>query len=393
MAKTYDEINAKIRKGEAVVVTAEEMIDVVRSRGAKAAARDVDVVTTGTFGPMCSSGALLNVGHTTPRMRIQRARLNGVEAYGGLAAVDLYIGATQLRDGDPMNAPFPGRFPYGGGHVIEALVRGEAVELAAESYGTDCYPRRELRRELRLRDLPDAVLWNPRNAYQNYNVAVNARGDREIYTYLGVLGPRLENAAFCSAGQLSPLLNDPRYRTIGIGTRVFLGGGGGYVSFAGTQHRPDVPRGANGVPTGGAGTLMLTGDLKGMSPSYLRGVSITGYGASLAVGVGVPIPILDEELALSTGVSDAEIFAPVIDYARDYPDNRPTPLASVSYAELRSGEITVAGRRVRTAAMSSYAKARDIAQELKAWIEGGRFLLGEPVQPLPGAPAGEGGAR
>jgi L-aspartate semialdehyde sulfurtransferase len=393
MAKTYDEINEKIRKGEAVVVTAEEMIDVVRSKGAGAAARDVDVVTTGTFGPMCSSGALLNVGHTTPRMKIQRARLNGVEAYGGLAAVDLYVGATQLREGDPENTPFPGRFPYGGGHVIEALVRGEAVELVAESYGTDCYPRRALKAELRLRDLPDAVLWNPRNAYQNYNVAVNARGEREIYTYLGVLEPGLANAVFCSAGQLSPLLNDPRYRTIGIGTRVFLGGGVGYVSFAGTQHHPDVPRTAGGVPTGGAGTLMLTGDLKGMSADYLRGVSMVGYGASLAVGVGVPIPILDEELALSTAVSDADIYAPVIDYARDYPENHPTPLASVSYAQLRSGEITVAGKRVRTAALSSYAKARDVAQALKSWIEAGRFLLGEPVQPLPGAGAAKGGAR
>jgi uncharacterized protein (DUF39 family) len=391
MTKSYEEINEKIKKGKAVVVTAEEMIDVVRDRGVAAAARDVDVVTTGTFGPMCSSGAVLNVGHTTPRMRIQRARLNGVEAYGGLAAVDLYLGATQVRDGDPLNDDFPGRFEYGGGHVIEALVRGEGVELVAESYGTDCYPRRALRTTVRLQELRDATLVNPRNAYQNYNVAVNAHGAREIYTYLGVLRPGLANATFCSAGQLSPLLNDPRYRTIGIGTRIFLGGGVGYVTFAGTQHDPDVPRTAGGVPEGGAGTLMVTGDLKGMSAEFLRGVSMVGYGTSLAVGVGVPIPILDEELALSTAVSDAELVAPVIDYSRDYPENHPAPLALVSYAELRAGSIEVLGRRVPSASLSSYAKAREIAATLKAWIDAGRFSLGRPVEPLPGARAAEGG--
>jgi L-aspartate semialdehyde sulfurtransferase len=391
MAKTYEEINDKIRRGKAVVVTAEEMIEVVRDRGASAAARDVDVVTTGTFGPMCSSGAVLNVGHTTPRMKIRRARLNGVEAYGGLAAVDLYVGATQVREGDPLNDAFPGRFEYGGGHVIEALVRGEDVELVAESYGTDCYPRRELETTVRLRDLRDAVLLNPRNAYQNYNVAVNAHGEREIYTYLGVLRPGLANATFCSAGQLSPLLNDPRYRTIGIGTRIFLGGGVGYVSFAGTQHDPDVPRTEGGAPTGGAGTLMVTGDLKRMSADFLRGVSMAGYGTSLAVGVGVPIPILDEELARSTAVSDAELFAPVIDYSRDYPENRPKPLAHVSYAALRAGSIEVLGRRVPAVSLSSYAKAREIAGILKAWIEAGRFALGRPVELLPGARAEEGG--
>jgi L-aspartate semialdehyde sulfurtransferase len=391
MPKTYEEINEKIRRGDAVVVTAEEMIGVVRDKGAKAAARDVDVVTTGTFGPMCSSGALLNVGHTTPRMKIQHARLNGVAAYGGLAAVDLYVGATELREGDPENEEFPGRFAYGGGHVIEQLVRGDDVELVAESYGTDCYPRRELRAQIRLSDLKDAVLLNPRNAYQNYNVAVNAHGDRDIYTYLGVLGPGLANATYCSAGQLSPLLNDPYYRTIGIGTRIFLGGGVGYVSFAGTQHAPGVERTEGGAPTGGAGTLMVTGDLKGMSADYLRGVSMVGYGATLAVGIGVPIPILDEELARATAVSDSELFAPVIDYSRDYPENHPTPLAHVSYAALRSGEIEVSGRRVRTAALSSYAKARDIAASLKEWIAAGRFLLGKPVQPLPGARAAKGG--
>ena len=389
MAKTYEEINEKIRQKKAVVVTAEEMIDIVADSGAKKAAEKVDVVTTGTFGPMCSSGAFLNIGHTTPRMKVTQATLNNVPAYAGIAAVDLYIGATEVVADDPRNKIFPGAFSYGGAHVIEDLVRGRDVMLKAESYGTDCYPRRELESLINLASLNDAFLFNPRNAYQNYNVAINAKSSRSIYTYLGVLRPRMANANFCSAGQLSPLLNDPHYRTIGIGSRIFLGGGLGYVSFAGTQHAPMGDRNELGIPTGGAGTLALTGDLKGMSADYLRAASITGYGVSLAVGVGIPIPILDEEMAVYTAVKDSDIQAPVIDYSENYWQNAGEPLASVSYAELRTGTIEVRGKKVRTAPLSSYFKARQIADALKQWIETGEFLLGKPVDNLPSATSGK----
>ncbi len=388
MAKTFEEINDRIRKKQAVVVTAEEMIDIVADRGAKQAAKDIDVVTTGTFGVMCSSGALLNVGHTTPRMKIRHAWLNDVPASAGLAAVDLYVGATSLQEGDPANRLFPGKFQYGGGHVIEDLVRGKPVHLRAESYGTDCYPRRELSTMIQLSDLNNATLLNPRNAYQNYNVAVNVSKNRPIYTYLGILRPRMANANYSSAGQLSPLLNDPLYRTIGIGSRIFLGGGVGYVFFSGTQHAPCTERTDRGVPTGGAGTLAVIGDLKGMSADYLRGAAVTGYGTSLAVGIGIPIPILDEDMALATSISDKDILAPVIDYSEDYPNNEGQPLGYVSYAELRTGTIEVRGKRIQTASQSSYPKARQIAQCLKTWISDGRFEVGKPTERLPGQESG-----
>lgn len=389
MAKTYEEINEKIKQKKAVVVTAEEMIGIVRDLGTKAAAQKVDVVTTGTFGPMCSSGAMLNVGHSTPRMKIQHATLNNVPAYSGVAAVDLYVGATEIPADDPANKVFPGAFSYGGAHVIEDLVRGKDVLLRAKAYGTDCYPRKELETLINLQGLNDAYLFNPRNAYQNYNVAINARATRPIYTYLGVLRPRMANANFSSAGQLSPLLNDPHYRTIGIGTRIFLGGGVGYVSFAGTQHDPSGARNDKGVPTGGSGTLTLVGDLKQMNLEYLRAASITGYGVSLALGVGIPIPILDEEMAAYTAVSDADIEAPVVDYSENYWSNSGAPLARVTYAQLRSGTIEVEGKQVRCASLSSYYKARKVATALKNWIADGSFLLGKPVDPLPGVESGK----
>lgn len=384
MSKTYDEINQKIKAKQAVVVTAEEMSDIVDDLGPQKAAEKVDVVTTGTFGVMCSSGAILSVGHTTPRMKITRATLNGVPAYAGLAAVDLFIGATELSEDDPANKVFPGEFSYGGGHVIEDLVAGMDVELKATAYGTDCYPRKELKTYVNVKDMNDAWLFNPRNAYQNYNVAVNATKKETIYTYLGVLRPNVANANYSSAGQLSPLLNDPTFQTIGIGTRIFLGGGVGYVAFPGTQHDPSGPRTKGGLPTGGAGTLALVGNLAGMNKSYVRGVSITGYGVSLAVGIGVPIPILNEQMAVYTAVRDKDILAPVIDYSENYWSNAGEPLAMVSYEQLRSGYIEINGKKVRTAAMSSYSKARAIAGELKDWIDNGEFLLGAPSELLPG---------
>jgi uncharacterized protein (DUF39 family) len=388
LKKSYEEINEKIKKNKAVVVTAEQMIDIVKEKGTKEAARKVDVVTTGTFGPMCSSGATLCVGHTTPRMKIQRAWLNGVPAYSGLAAVDMYLGATELSKNDGENKTFPGKFKYGGAHVIEDLVRGKDVLLSAEAYGTDCYPRKALETLINLESINEAALLNPRNGYQNYNVAVNAYSKETIYTYLGVLRPKLANASFCSAGQLSPLLNDPYYRTIGIGTRIFLGGGIGHVYSRGTQHNPNVTRTAGGVPTGGAGTIAVTGDLKGMSADFLRACAITGYGVSLAVGIGVPIPIIDEEMARFTAVADGDIQAPIIDYSRNYWSNEGEPLGFVSYAQLRSGSIEVNGQKVRTAGLSSYPKAREIATRLKEWIEAGQFLLGRPVDPMPGVDDG-----
>ena len=382
--KTYEEINARIRSGEAVVVTAEEMVDIVRSKGPEQAAREVDVVTTGTFAPMCSSGAFFNFGQMTPTIKASKVWLNKVPAYAGLAAVDAYIGATEPAEDDPLNKIYPGEFRYGGGHVIEDLVAGRKVLLEAKAYGTDCYLARKMQKEVTLADLPYALLCNPRNGYQNYNCAVNL-SDKTVHTYMGMLKPHCRNANFCSAGELSPLLNDPHYQTIGMGTRIFLGGGIGYVTWHGTQHNPNAPRTEGGVPRKPAGTIMVQGDLKQMSAKWLRGISILGYGSTLAVGLGVPIPILNSKMAAYTGVSDAEIFTQVIDYGYDYSNGIARSYGEVSYAQLKSGTIEVNGKQVPTAPLSSMVKAREIAETLKGWIRDRKFLLNQPAQLLPDA--------
>ncbi|MCD6568114.1 MAG: homocysteine biosynthesis protein [Dehalococcoidia bacterium] len=385
MLKTIVEINEKIKKGKAVVVTAEEVIDIAREKGLHKAAEEIDVVTTGTFSPMCSSGAFLNFGHSQPRIKLGggKAYLNDVPVYTGLAAADVFLGANALPDDDPRNKFHPGEFNYGGGHVIEELVAGKDIRLVATAYGTDCYPRRKLESWINLKDINDAILFNVRNAYQNYEVAVNS-SDRMLYTYMGVLKPNLGNAHYSTSGQLSPLLNDPYYKSIGVGTKVFIGGGIGYVAWHGTQHNPNVPRGENGVPREGAGSLSLIGDLKQMKPEWLVGTSMFGYGCTLSTGIGIPIPVLSEEILRYTTVTDDEIFAPIIEFSETYPQRKPGILGEISYAELKSGHIKVQGKDVPTASLSSYPKAIEIAGILKDWIERGEFLLTEPVAHLPG---------
>ncbi|MBD3246835.1 MAG: hypothetical protein GF333_07515 [Candidatus Omnitrophica bacterium] len=387
--KTIQEINEKIRSGKAVTLTAEEIVQAVKKDGIKKTARRVDVVTTATFGPMCSSGIYFNIGHATPRIKLGggKATLNDVPCYAGFAAIDLQLGANALPDSDPRNSIYPGKFAYGGGHVIADLVAGKKLPLKAEGYGTDCYPRTSLHALIGLQDMNEAVLFNFRNCYQNYNVAVNS-SPKVIYTYMGILMPEFGNAAFCSAGQLSPLLNDPLYSTIGIGTKIFLGGAQGYVAWWGTQHNPGVARTEKGVPKVPAGTLALIGNLKEMESRWLVGTSMTGYGATLSVGVGIPIPILNEDILAQTAIEDREISAPIVDYAHAYPETKNEVLGYVNYAQLKSGTIEWNGKKIPTGSLSSIRKAREIAHELKNWVEQKKFVLSEPVGTIPSADSG-----
>ncbi|HHV59835.1 MAG TPA: hypothetical protein GXX49_06040 [Clostridiaceae bacterium] len=370
--KSIDEINEKIKSGKAVVFTAEEIIDVVAEKGIKQAAKEVDVVTTATFGPMCSSGAFLNFGHSDPPIRMCKVWLNDVPAYGGVAAVDAYIGATELSETRGME--------YGGAHVIEDLIAGKDIRLYAESYGTDCYPRKEIDTYINKTNINQAFMFNPRNCYQNYIAATNT-SDRTIYTYMGTLLPKCSNVTYTTSGQLSPLLNDPYYRAIGVGTRIFLGGAQGYVAWEGTQHNPGQVRGENGVPIGASGTLAVIGDLKKMDTRFIRAAVFPKYGVTLFVGIGIPIPVFDEEMLMYTAVKDSEIFTNIMD--ESVPSRARPALGRVSYAELKSGFVMLNGKKVPTAPLSSIKKAREIAELVKMQIMKGEFLLAQAVAELP----------
>jgi len=367
--RSYEEINEKIKAGTAVVVTAEEVVDIVKEIGIKNATKKIDVVTTATFGPMCSSGAFLNFGHTSPAIRMEKVTLNNVPASGGLAAVDTYIGATEESNDQG--------YEYGGAHVICDLIAGKSVELKATGKGTDCYPRKSVERSLTLEDLNEAYIYNPRNCYQNYAAAANT-SNRPLYTYMGTLLPNIGVVTYSTAGTLSPLLNDPYYRTIGIGTRIFIAGAQGYVAWRGTQFNSAAERDENGIPKGTGGTLALVGDMKEMSKEFIAPAVYEKYGTSLFVGVGIPIPILDEEMMKQVSIGNDKLETNVLDYSVS--DKAKPVLKRVSYEALQSGKIEINGRDVKTAPLASLYKARQIAGLLKEQIEKGEFYLSKPVE-------------
>lgn len=371
--KSYAEINQKIKDGKAVVVTAEEIIDIVEAEGLEKAAEMVDVVTTATFGAMCSSGAFLNFGHSDPPARMAKIWLNEVPAYAGIAAVDAYIGATELSEG------IHGQRPYGGAHVLEDLVKGRDVKLRALGTGTDCYPEKNVSATINLADINEAIMVNPRNIYQNYAAAINLSKEKKE-TYMGTLLPNGNNITYSTSGQLSPLLNDPLLETIGIGSRVFLAGAQGYVAWNGTQHHTTKEK-VDGVPASAGATLMLIGNLKEMKADYLRAAYFTGYGTSLFLGVGVPIPVLNTEVLRRAAVKDEDLYTTIFDYGVGQRNRE--AVKRVSYKELKSGFVEINGKKVRTAPLSSMKKAREIAQLLKEEIAKGNFLLSQPVEKLP----------
>lgn len=367
--KTFQEINEKIRKGEAVVLTAEEVSAMGRTHSPAEVAEKVDVVTTATFGPMCSSGMFINTGHANPPIRMEKATLNGVPVFTGIAAVDLYIGATENH---------PENQAYGGAHIIEELIAGKDVELEAHAKGTDCYPLKNIKTTINRDNLNEMVMFNPRNAYQNYPVAVNL-SKRIKYTYMGSLLPKLGNANYSTSGELSPLLNDPEMRTIGMGTRIFLGGTSGYISWYGTQFKTNAEVNEFGVPVSNAATLAVIGDASQMSPSYIKAAYYEKYGVSMFVGIGVPIPVLDEEMASRVMIRNEQITTRILDYGDpDHPE-----LGRTNYKELMSGEIELNEKKIKTSSLSSIYKAREIAEILKKQIASGEFLLSEPVELFP----------
>ncbi len=359
--KTIKEINERIKKGEVVIVRADEMPEIYE-KNPKRAVREVDIVTTGTFGAMCSSGAFLNFGHSDPPIKMAQVWLNDVEAYTGIAAVDAYIGATQLRRYND--------FDYGGGHVIEDLIAGKEIEVRAEAYGTDCYPKKKVETTITIDDLNQAIMYNPRNCYQKYIGATNS-SDSVIRTYMGTLLPNMGNVNFSGVGELNPLVNDPDYEVIGIGTRIFIGGAKGFVVGTGTQHSPDTE----------SGNISTTGNLKEMSTKYVRGASIPGYGTSLFLGIGIPIPVLNDDIARKTAIRNADIRTEIIDYGT--PRLQKPVVREVTYEELFSGRIEIDGRKVRTSPLSSVKVTYQILDELKLLMEEKEFFLTEKVGDLP----------
>jgi uncharacterized protein (DUF39 family) len=370
--KTYLEINKKIKNGTAVVVTKDEIIDIVKDIGEEKALETVDVVTCATFGPMCSSGAFINFGHSNPPIRMQSIKLNNVDCSGGLAAVDTYLGATQESNDKG--------YSYGGAHVICDLIKGSKIHLSAKSRGSDCYPKKEIETFIDKNSINEAYLFNPRNCYQNYSVAVNC-SDKTVYTYMGKLLPNMENGTYSNAGYLSPLLNDPNCKHIGIGTKIFLCGAEGYISWYGTQFNSQKDVNLKGIPLSPSRTLAVIGNIKEMDSKYIKPISIENYGVSICIGIGIPIPITDMETLRNVCISDKDIETQIVDYSS--PNLDKPIIAKVNYEQLNTGLININGKQIKVKPISSISKAKQIASELKEWIIAGKFTLNESITKFP----------
>lgn len=101
-------------------------------------------------------------------------------------------------------------------------------------------------------------------------------------------------------------------------------------------------------------------------------------GSTLYVETGIPIPILNEELAQRTAISDEGNHLP---HSRLWRARRSKPIVrEANYHELKSGVIELNGVEVPTSPLSNQKKALEIALKLKEWIDKGEFLLTIPVE-------------
>lgn len=366
--KTWSEINQRIEKNTAVVLTAQEVKEMAAQADPSEIAAQVDIVTTATFGPMCSSGVFLNFGHTQPPLKMEEIYLNKVAAYGGIAAVDTYLGATQKAiDCDD----------YGGAHVIEELLKGEEILLEATGKGTDCYPRQKVKTAINLNQINEAWLFNPRNAYQNYVAAINSSASNQ-YTYMGTLLKNSANITYSTSGELSPLLNSPNLTTIGLGSRIFLGGATGYIATMGTQYNSQGEKSTQGITKTPGATLAVMGDLKKMSPEFIKAASYYRYGISLFVGIGVAIPILNAQIAKEVSIRNQDLVTKLVDFG-----NNKKVIGEIDYYSLQSGSINLKGRKIKTSPLSSILKAQEITEILKFKIKQGQFFLTKPLEFFP----------
>lgn len=286
--KTIEEINRKIKDHDAIVLTAKELCDLVRS-GESISADDVDVVTTATRGIMSGTLAILSFSIADPGVfsRAEQVSLNGVPAHVGpcpnehLGIVDLIIYGTAQRDRR-----------YGGGHLFHDLIRGREIEVAART------PEKEIIRTLSIDSIPYARMLTTRSAYRNYSAFVNPGDPTPSIFSVADFGGGCREAVFGGCGELNPLEKD--HGTIGTGTRVLMNGAIGYVIGEGTRSTP------------ARRNLSLTADMHGMNGSYIGGFA-TSTGTDVINSVAVPIPILDDQALSAASRLDSEIELPIMD--------------------------------------------------------------------------------
>jgi putative methanogenesis marker 16 metalloprotein len=313
-SKEFSEILERIERGEAVVLTAEEVSRLVEDED-RSSLDEVDVVTTATRAVMSGTYALLTFPVAGPGsfLRAKNVWLNGISAQVGpcpnekLGVLDMVIfGTAHSRD----------RPDYGGGHLFRDLVEGKTIQVEVQTDEGGL-----LQAEVGLEDMPQARMFGSRHAFKNYSAFVNP-GDQPVRTIFHARGfePHCQGATFSGCGQINPLKNDPLLETIGIGTRILLNGAEGYVLGTGTRSSRDRPN------------LSGFADMHHMTAEYMGGF-VTGLGPECICSLAVPVPVISSTILEEIARRDREIALPVNDI------NTRTVIGQANYGDVWGEDV------------------------------------------------------
>ena len=292
--RSIEEINQKIKNGDATVLTAEE-VSILVHEGNTPKAEDVDVVTTGTCGIMSGTAAILHVPVSDPGAfkKAKKIILNGVPGSPGpcpnewLGSVDMIIYGTAHSIYD---------HSYGGGFLFKDLVSGKEIEVEMESTDGEI-----IKSKTNIDEIGTAQMIGTRMAFKNYNSFTNPSKElvSSIFHAIDMDGP-FKGLSVSGCGQINPLQNDPLMKTICSGAKVLLNGSEGIVIGRGTRSSDEKPN------------LMITADMTQMDPHYLGGFK-TGAGPEVFDSVAAAVPILNENILKQTFIQNKNIELPVAD--------------------------------------------------------------------------------
>ncbi|MGZ7119612.1 MAG: methanogenesis marker 16 metalloprotein [Methanobacterium sp.] len=308
--RSIEEINQKIQRGEATVLTAEEVSNLVRE-GEEPKAEDVDVITTGTCGVMSGTAAIFHVkaGEPGSFKKAKKVFLNGVPGFPGpcpnewLGSVDMIVYGTShsIYHED-----------YGGGFLFNDIISGKDIEIEVESINGE-----KIKSTINIEDFSTARMIGTRLAFKNYTAFINpsAKPVSSIFHAIEMDGP-YKGLSFSGCGELNPLQNDPVMNTIKTGTKVLMCGSEGIVIGNGTRSTPDKPN------------LMISADMYEMDPHFVGGFK-TAAGPEIFNSVAAAIPVLNDEVIKNTYIVNKDINLPIADIK-----GRHLPLGSTNYAQV-----------------------------------------------------------
>ncbi len=297
--RTIQELKTKIKSGSAVIMTATELCDLVRS-GESISMKDVDVVTSATRAVMSGTMAILSfrVSNKCEFTRAAEIYLDGVPAVLGPAPNENLGWIDCLVMGTAKNSK---NEQYGGGHLFRNLVEGKEIEVFVRSI-----EGKEISATTSLKEMPYAMMFLTRGVCALMVYTNPAPEPMKTIFSVKEFGGNLSEATFSGCGELSPIKNDLEFHTFGIGTRILLNGAEGYILGKGTLSSNNR-RNFSGIA-----------DMHHMDPEYMGGFK-TSASPEVISTWAVPIPILNEDVFRTACVTDDLLELPIVDvYGRDH---------------------------------------------------------------------------